>query len=366
MPLKDFLAILRRRWMLITAVTLICVAVAAVVSFTQTPTYEATAKVYFRLAIGSTPGDINSGQTYTQNEINTYAAMADTPLVLGPVSNDIGHGYTVKTLAGKVAATAAADTVIVSITATDPSPSRAAKIANLTAASLGQAARDLSVKAASGEPTIDARTVAAATVPTAPSAPRKTRNMALGLLGGLFLGIALAVVRELLDKRLRGRSDIEDVTDAPLLGEVQSDRVLARRHVVVSEQAGGGVQAESFRRVQTNLDFLGVAEGPMSVVVTSAVAQEGKSSVAINVAIAAAESGKRTLTDRRRPALAVRGRIPGHPRRSRLVQRPGQAGPLRRRGAALRPRPAARRARLRAPGRRTRCGCCARRGCRRC
>lgn len=314
MPLKDFLAILRRRWILITALTLICLAVAAGVSFSETPTYEASAKVYFRLAVGSTPGEINSGQTYTQNQINTYAAMTDTPLVLDPVASEIGHGYTAKSLAGKVAASAGADTVIVTITATDESATRAADIANATAASLGKAARSLATKDGNGQPTIDAQTVARATAPSSPSAPRKTRNMALGLLGGLFLGIALAVMRELLDKRLRNRSDVEAVSDAPLLGEVQSDRTLARRHIVVSEDAGGGVSAESFRRVQTNLDFLGVDEGPMAVVVTSAVAQEGKSSVAINVAIAAAEAGKRTLlvdADLRSPSVAEYLGVPG-------------------------------------------------------
>jgi len=306
MPLREFFAIVRRRWMSIAALTIVCLIGAGVLSYTATPQYRTSAQVYFTLPYGNSAGDLSQGSTYTQSQVLTYAQMAKMPIVLDPVSKEVGHGLSSAAIGGKVSASVTPDTVIVKITASDASPALAAKIANSVAKHLGNAARDLAPKTSSDRASVDARTVGAASVPHYPFSPQKTRNFALALLGGLFLGVALAVLRELLDNRIKSRVDVEAITEAPVLGEIQADRNVARQHVVLRDHPGG-VQAEAFRRVQTNLAFLAVDRKPLAAVITSALAKEGKSSIAVNLAIASAEAGARTLlidADLRSPSIA--------------------------------------------------------------
>ncbi|GAB2455786.1 tyrosine-protein kinase domain-containing protein [Jatrophihabitans fulvus] len=307
MSLREFFAAIRRRWAVVAVLTVAAVVVAGVVSFTETPLYRASASVYFTLPFGDTAGDLSQGSSYTQSQMLTYAQTASLPVVLGPASEALGGGLTADDLASKVTASASTDTVIIEIKAVDRSPRQAARIANAVATQLEATARELSPKSDNGDPTVDAQTVSPAKPPSAPFTPRKTVNLAIGLLGGLLIGLAIAVLIEMLNTRVRGRRDVVGLTDAPVLGEIMADRAVARDHVVLRDNANS-VQAEAFRRVQTNLSFLGVDRDTLALVVTSTLPQEGKSSISVNLALASAEAGKRTLlidADLRSPSVAT-------------------------------------------------------------
>lgn len=306
MRLHDYVAILRKRWLLIGAIALVAVAAAAGLSFSATPTYQATASVYFSLPYGTTANDLYQGSNYTQNQVLSFAELATTPVVLQPTIDDLGLQTSPKQLAGFIDATATANTVIVSITASDTSARRSADIANAVADELGVAVRKLSPKDTKGRSTVDVATVGSAPVPVSPSAPKKKRNLVAGLFGGLFIGAALAVVMELLDTRIRRAADVAAITSAPLLGEIAADKVLQRNRLVVRDLPLSAA-AESFRRLRTNLDFLAVDERPLAVVVTSSLANEGKSTTVSNLAIACADVGNRVLlvdADLRQPSIA--------------------------------------------------------------
>jgi len=228
------------------------------------------------------------------------------PVVLQPAIDDLGLQMSPKQLAGFIDATATADTVIVRITASDTSAKRSADVANAVADELGIAVRKLSPKDTLGRSTVDVSTVGSASVPISPSAPKKKRDLVAGLFGGIFIGAALAVVMELLDTRIRRASDVAAITSAPLLGEIAADRVFARTRLVMRDVPLSPV-AESFRRLRTNLEFLAVDERPLGVVVTSALASEGKSTAVANLAIACADVGDRVLlvdADLRQPSIA--------------------------------------------------------------
>jgi capsular exopolysaccharide synthesis family protein len=146
-------------------------------------------------------------------------------------------------------------------------------------------------------------------VPTTPISPRPVRNALLGLLVGLTLGVLAAFFRDSLDRRLRRSDDIAEQLGWPVVGHVR-------------EQALGGVplprngdaaideqDLEAFHILRQNLQFLNVDEPPRSVAVTSGLPEEGKSTVALSLAVAATMAGKLTLLvecDLRRPALANR------------------------------------------------------------
>lgn len=306
MRLRDYVSILRKRWLLIGVIALVALAAAAALSFSATPTYQATASVYFSLPYGTTANDLYQGSNYTQNQVLSFAELATTPVVLQPTIYDLGLQVSPKQLAGVINASATANTVIVSITASDTSARRSADIANAVADELGVAVRKLSPKDTKNRSTVDVATVGPAPVPLSPSAPKKKRNLVAGLFGGLFIGAALAVVMELLDTRIRRASDVAAITAAPLLGEIAADKALQRNRLVVRDLPLSAA-AESFRRLRTNLDFLAVDERPLAVVITSSLANEGKSTTVANLAIACADVGNRVLlvdADLRQPSIA--------------------------------------------------------------
>jgi capsular exopolysaccharide synthesis family protein len=144
-----------------------------------------------------------------------------------------------------------------------------------------------------------------ATIPTSAVSPNIPLNLALGALVGLALGLGVAVLREVLDTRIRNQRDVELISDVPILGGIAFDIKAAERPLIVQVDPRSP-RAESFRTLRTNLQFVEI-EGARSFVVTSSVEREGKSTTAVNLAIAMADAGMRVLlvdADLRRPKAA--------------------------------------------------------------
>ena len=148
-----------------------------------------------------------------------------------------------------------------------------------------------------------------AAAPATPDSPRPVRNLVLGALLGLTLGLLVAFVRDSLDRRFKSAHELKEELHLPLVGHVR-DEVLGR---TLGSQNGRGTltqeEMEAFRILRTNLDFLDVDNPPSSIAVTSALPEEGKSTVSAALACAYASGGRRVLlveADLRRPTLAKR------------------------------------------------------------
>lgn len=161
--------------------------------------------------------------------------------------------------------------------------------------------------------------------PKAPISPRVGTNVLVGLLTGLVLGIALALLREALDNTLKTPEDLEkrlNVTFLGLLPEIAEEdidgkrakgrRKKARRittelapELIVHERPASGV-AEAARSLRTNLMFMNPDKPYRRILVTSAAPSEGKTTVAVSVAVSLAQGGQRVCIidcDLRRPRL---------------------------------------------------------------
>jgi capsular exopolysaccharide synthesis family protein len=147
-----------------------------------------------------------------------------------------------------------------------------------------------------------------AKLPTRPVIPNKVLNGILGLFVGLVFGVGFAFIRERLDDRLRGRSDLEEQARAPVLAVVPMVpgwRHEGESHLVISEQPRSP-SAEAYRKLRTSILFATAQHSLKSLMVCSATAGEGKTSTAANLAVALAESGKRVIllsADLRRPRV---------------------------------------------------------------
>ncbi|MFT4122981.1 MAG: polysaccharide biosynthesis tyrosine autokinase [Microbacteriaceae bacterium] len=307
MELRDYIQIIRRSWILIVAITVAGMLTAGIASLFMTPIYTSSASVFFAIQSGSgTASDLNSGVTYVQNQVASFAEIATTDLVLQQVINDLNLDETVSQLASDVTASAPLDTVIIEISVEDASPARAAKLANAISSELTSVVEELTTTSSGGSP-VKASIVESAKEPTSATSPNIRLNLALGLLVGLALGVGVAVLRRVLDTRVHGNREVEEITDATILGGITFDPEASERPLVV-QMSPHSPRAEAFRQLRTNLQFIEVAEAEgRTFVLTSSVPNEGKSTTSVNLAITLAQAGSRVLLidgDLRRPKIA--------------------------------------------------------------
>ena len=145
-----------------------------------------------------------------------------------------------------------------------------------------------------------------AAIPSQPIEPRPVRSLVLGLMFGVGAGVLLAIVRERLDDSISDEAAVASATAGrPVLAQVPWHEE-ADEDRLVALVAPAAPASEAFRTLRTNLRFAAGGTAFRSVIFTSALEAEGKTTVAANYAIAAARAGYSTVlidADMRQPRL---------------------------------------------------------------
>jgi len=144
-----------------------------------------------------------------------------------------------------------------------------------------------------------------------PVRPQILLNTAVGLFLGLFLGMVLAILFEQVDTRVRTPEALADLLGWPILATVW--RVDSAKKESIINPSGNSANAEAYRILRTNIGFSGIDKPLHSLVVTSAFPNDGKSTIAANLAIFMAKAGKNTIlvdADLRRPTLQEKFGLP--------------------------------------------------------
>jgi polysaccharide biosynthesis transport protein len=170
------------------------------------------------------------------------------------------------------------------------------------------------------------RVVDPALMPSAPSRPNKSRNVALAILVGLFGGIGMALLREYLDNTVKNPDDVENLSHLPSLavvpafnnsegdhrGRLQkllrgSGNGFHERVALLTHSQPQSQVSEAFRALRTSLLLSQPDRPPQVILVTSALPHEGKTTAAVNIGVTLAQLGDSTLLidgDLRKPGIS--------------------------------------------------------------
>jgi capsular exopolysaccharide synthesis family protein len=302
----DFLATLRRQWATVVVLGIIGATAGFGLARLTPDSFQSTSSVFVSAQRGDSATELVQGSTFTQNIVQSYAELATMPVVLEPVIERLGLNITPPVLARSISAQTPLNTFIIDITVTDNSPDASAKIANAVSDELATAVQRISPKSANNVPVVTLQNVARAPVPLVRSAPNTPLMVVTGLGIGLALGYVFVLLREVLDTRIRSEKDLQRVGETPLLGTIsRQSETRGQRERPAGLLAES--KAEAYRRLATNVEFLDPDTKIGSIVVTSSMPGEGKTTTAINLALAAGELTPRVLlvdADLRRPSVA--------------------------------------------------------------
>ena len=309
MDLRDLLSVLRARWIVIVAATLVGGLVALAISLLTTPIYQAKLQFYVTVAAGDSAAAAYQGSLGAQQRVQSYAALVKSTDITQDVVDSSGVDLTATDISDRVTAATDPNTVLLSVAVTDPDPQRALGIAEAFGGVLPEAIERLETPDGGGPALAKLSVVNPPALPTTPVAPKTEQNVAIGLLLGFVAGIGITLLSHTLDRRVRSKEQLEDIAGKPVVGSIpfrrSEDKEEGAEHIVPFRE-GHSPAAEAFRRLRTNLQFLNVDNPPRVFVLTSSVAAEGKSETAINLSLALAESGNRVLiieADLRRPLV---------------------------------------------------------------
>lgn len=305
MPLQDFGRLIFARWLTILVTTALALIATIAFNMMTTPLFVATTRLFVSTSVGASANELYQGNRLSQERVLSYTELLMGKTLAQRTIDKLGLDTTAGELKSRVTATSKAETVLIDVQVFDESPVRARDIADALSDEFVVMVRDLETPRPGAPPSARVVVEQRASIPEAPVIPNTKRNIAVGLVLGLSLGVALAILRDQLASTIKDREVLESITGVGVVGNIPLDK--GRRDApAISFETDHSAIAEAFRKLRTNLQFLAVDNPPRVIVITSSVPNEGKSTTAINLALALAEADHKVVLvdgDMRRPSI---------------------------------------------------------------
>jgi receptor protein-tyrosine kinase len=301
--LQALVSLFRRRLPVIVLAFVICVAGSAVLSRSHTKIYKSGTRLYVNVPGATNTRDQAEGVQLTSQLLASFAKVVDSQVTTRRVARELQTKITPAQIKAKVAAAPVLQTLLIDVTATDPDPVFAARLANAAGKALASVIDDLGASSSGG---IKASIIDQASVPHTPVSPKPRRDIAVGGFLGLALGAAAALAIDALDRTIRQAEVAAAAFDAPVLCSIPRQRRISS-DPLVALKSGGSSTGEAYRALRTAIRFRESSQHLKTVLVTSAAAGDGKSTIAANLAIAMSLDGAKVIlidADLRRTRLA--------------------------------------------------------------
>ncbi|WP_051297384.1 polysaccharide biosynthesis tyrosine autokinase [Brevibacterium album] len=326
MELTDYWKIVRAHWAAMLAITLAGAVLGLGWALLQPKEYTADASGIVSAGVSSDLGTAMAGENYAKSRVVSYLDLAESRAVAEDAAQTLGLTEAPEALIGRVTVTNPADTATLRVSAMANSPESARDLAEAWVGAIGtQVAEVENANATGGEQSIVTfQSLDAAKLPTAPSSPNTKLAIGIGGIAGLAAAVAYALLRNIFDRRVRSTAEVERETGQAVIGTIPAYTGFTPDKRMISSTGGNDrdarngdeyAVAEALRELRTNLQFMNIDNPPRSIVVTSAMPGEGKSTVTANLAATIAASGRRVVVidgDLRRPMVAQTfGLLPG-------------------------------------------------------
>jgi succinoglycan biosynthesis transport protein ExoP len=306
MDLRQFVRTLRDRWLLIVLSLILFVGAALAFDAVRKPTYAADTQLFVSTSEASQDlSQTYQGGLFAQQRVQSYAQIVDSPAMVKQIIARLRLNATVREIQDEISASVPVDTVLINVTVKDRSPVRAKRIADAVAVTFPSFVNSLEQPQSRSASPVKISITSRAELPTSPVSPARLIDLALALLLGLVVGVGAAFARDAFDTHVRDADGAAAVVGAPVIGRITH---LHRQKGRLAVADGRSKQAEDFRRLRTNIR---AGQGFRSLVVSSAVPSEGKTTVVANLGIALAQAGFHVVlvdADLRHPML---GRVLG-------------------------------------------------------
>jgi succinoglycan biosynthesis transport protein ExoP len=346
--LNDYLAVLRRRKWIIVQTTVLVTVVALVVSLQQAKVFQASAAMLVgdQDISGAVTGlPLANSASDPIRRVQTQAKLARVPEVARSAAASAGvAGVTQKSLLENSSVKGSPDSDFLTFTVRNGDAAASAVLATayanayanfrlaLDTSTIKRARRELESQIVllreSGDKTSavygdlvtkaqqlrtmellqERNSVVEPAEAGSQIAPTPKRSAVLGLLVGLLLGTAIAFLWEALDKRVRSEGEIEQRLGMPILSFLpEPPRHLRGAGRLAMMDEPGEVHAEAVRRLRTNVEFANLDGEARTIMITSSVEREGKSTTIANLAVALARAGRSVVLvdlDLRKPTIA--------------------------------------------------------------
>lgn len=211
MTLLELINLMKKQLRLMIFLPVACAVVVGVYAFLGMPnTYLATTSLYVLTGQSDTSSNLSTDLSASQLVANDVTSLLKSSRVKKQVMDEVGleslSDYDIS-----VESTTTSRIIEVSVSGTDPE--KAAAIANAMAESTAEVSSEVMG--------VDAvNIVDPATAPSSPSGPSRMLYIAVAAMGGLFLAVAIVVVSDMMNTRVRSAEDVEELLDIPVVGRI--------------------------------------------------------------------------------------------------------------------------------------------------